>query len=76
LPKQWQNSGDNTIKVNRVIELDNGHIEVNANFGPEETSIIVEVGLAAMLKAGALPFRAVTEEDLARVAPNTLGSKN
>jgi len=49
---------------------------VNANFGPEETSIIVEVGLAAMLKAGALPFRAVTEEDLARVAPNTLGSKN
>jgi hypothetical protein len=43
------------MKVNRVIQLDNGAVQFNGELSEKETDLVIELGLNYLIRAGAFP---------------------
>lgn len=46
----------NGMKVNQVIELEDGTLDLKANLSEDELQMVVEVGLNVLMAHGTMPF--------------------
>ena len=59
------------MQVNKVIELPEGALEVNANLSNEEVQMIMEVGLNVLLAHGTVPFLTGKTKQVHQFAPGS-----
>jgi hypothetical protein len=48
-------------------------MQVNCEFTPEETDVIITVGLCEMLRVGAVPFSLMQTMDASKIGPGGNG---
>ena len=53
------------MHFSKVFKTPEGRWEFNGTFNEEEIRFLVEVGVAYLLKEGAIPIKALAEEDIA-----------
>jgi hypothetical protein len=51
------------IKVYQTIKTENGTVEFKGELSPEEADYVITMGLNYLLQHGALPFKAVSDQD-------------
>jgi hypothetical protein len=51
--------------IKKALEMEDGTLEIEGKFTPEEVQIILEVGLNTLYKTGALPFKNISRQDAA-----------
>jgi hypothetical protein len=44
------------MKVNQVVELEDGTLDLKANLSEDELQMVVEVGLNVLMAHGSIPF--------------------
>lgn len=51
------------MKIDEVIESDEGTLQFKAELNPEEVQFVMKVGVQYLLKIGAIPFQLQAEND-------------
>jgi hypothetical protein len=55
--------------LHKTIETDNGAVEFDGEFSPEEVQFLLEYALNSLIQKGLVPFVVKKPEDMATVAP-------
>ena len=55
---------ENEINVSKTLKTSEGTVKFEGELSQEEFDLVLETGLNTLFEAGALPFQAITDDDL------------
>jgi len=61
--------------IRKTIERDDGTFTIEGDFSAAEVDIILGVGINTLFARGAMPFKNITEENIANLHPTAEGTQ-
>lgn len=61
------------VQISKTIETPDGGVQFEGTLNAEQLDLVLTIGLGQLFKMGLIPFMAVEEEDISKVAPATEG---